>query len=714
VTARVVPGRRSAGILVAGVLATLVTLLIGVGAPPARAADPVASDIVVVIDAMTPVVPTAAGTLRIQGRLINEANVPLTNVHVRLRRSPIPLTSRADVAEVVTSPLTPPAGSLDGLILYATQQNVADTLGPGERRPFTISIPFAQMGMTAAGTYVLGIEATGRQNGVDAVDVRKADLRTFLPWFPTPDSVTPVDLVWLWPLSDWPAVAPGGELLNNRTPSELSAGGRLDRLLNLGSRFRSSVSWIIDPVLVQTASNMARGYQVLRNNEPTLGDHDEAAASWLDQLREATAQSGARSMPYADVDVSAVVRAGMSNDVVRAVTQGPAIAAAAMRMPVPGGVYWAPFGRLDRASTNVLSSAGVSTVILSGAALPATDAATSTDGLATAALPTSVGTMRAVLTDSGLTELLSQPIRTPSDVVLARQQFLAETALVATSLPTEQTSRTLVVAPDSVRWDPSVALLTPLLRATRTAPWLGSTTFDQLLAAPVSSTSRQRGGYGAKAKAAELTPQYMARVKRTTDRLDTFTAILDDPSGISEPYSAALLRAESAAWRTSTATGEELINRTADELATDMAQVRVLSKGTITLSGDTGRVPVTIQNDLDRSVTVGLTLIGNPALRLSAETLGNIQIEAGRMASVDIEVRVIGGDPLDVQVQLLTPEGAAYGRPARIEVTSTAYSRAAAWVVAAAFLAIAVFVVVGVTRRIHKARATRSAENLER
>jgi hypothetical protein len=81
------------------------------------------------------------------------------------------------------------------------------------------------------------------------------------------------------------------------------------------------------------------------------------------------------------------------------------------------------------------------------------------------------------------------------------------------------------------------------------------------------------------------------------------------------------------------------------------------------------------------------------------------------MASVDIDARVIGGDPLHVDVQLLTPEMAPYGRPASIELLSTAYSRAAAWVVAAAFVAIVIFVVVGVTRRIHKARSTRADAN---
>jgi hypothetical protein len=252
----------------------------------------------------------------------------------------------------------------------------------------------------------------------------------------------------------------------------------------------------------------------------------------------------------------------------------------------------------------------------------------------------------------------------------------------------------------------------PLLRATTTAPWLGSATLDELLAAPVPATSRQRGGYGQRARDAELTPSYMAAVRRASERLASFTSIIDDPTGVSEPFSAALLRSESAAWRANAARGRELVAAISGELSEDMSRVRVLSAGNITFSGDTGRVPVTITNDLDRAVTVGLTLRGDPALRLESEPLTSIRIDAGKMASVDIDARVIGGDPLKVEVQLLDAEQGSYGEPAIVQVTSTAYARAAAWVVAAAFIAILVFVVFGVTRRIRKAQAARPGPDL--
>lgn len=679
----------------------------------AAADDPDAA-VRIVIDELRPAIPADDATLRITGRIISTARVPLTSVSVQLRKSSAPLANRREVVVASAAGLDPEGGDPDDVPLFGTRTVVAENLPPGGRRGFTLRVPVAQLGLPSAGTYVIGVEALGREAGVDEFDSRKGVLRTFLPWFPDGSQVAPVDLVWLWPLADWPARAADDVLLDDRTPVALSPGGRLDRLLDIGARNRPIVSWLADPALLQTADRMSDGYEVLQDGSVVVGDREEQARQWLTQLADATRTSGMRALPYADIDASAVTRAGMSNDVVRAVTQGPGIATAALGAPVPGDLYWAPFGRLDRPSLNVLASAGVTTLVLSADAMPPTDEATSTDGLATAALPTAVGTIRAVLTDPGLTRVLSQPQRSASDVVLARQQFLAETAVLAVSLPADQVSRALVVAPASVRWTPTASLLAPLLRATRTAPWLSALSLERLLAVPAPTVSRQRGGYGQKARDAELSAQYMARVARASEDLDAFTSIIDDPTGISEPYAEALLRAESSGWRSDPAAGEELLSSIRASLDEETARVRVLSEGTITLSGDAGKVPVTIANDLDRSVTVGLTLRGRPPLRLSSEPLTGIRIEPGKMASVDIDARVVGGDPLTVDVQLLGPEGQDYGVPASITVASTAYARAAAWVVAAAFLAIVVFVLVGVTRRIRKAHAARGAGDLER
>jgi hypothetical protein len=701
----------AAALAVLGVVVAAPPAAVAAGRPPAaavRAQDEGVGDVRIVVDELTPAIPGPDDTLRIKGRVISTARTTLTSVSVLLRRSSAPLANRKDVGAVFDAGVDPTGGEPADVPLYSTRAVVADSLAPGARRPFSIEVPVAQMGMPTSGTYALAVEALGREAGQDEFDARKGMLRTFLSWYPDPGDVTPVDLVWLWPLADRPARTADGVLLNDQTPREISSGGRLDRLLTIGDRFRGTVSWIADPALLQTAKAMTQGYQVVQDGNVVVGDREQQARRWLSRLGDATFASGLRALPYADIDATAVTRADMANDVVRAVTQAPGVAAAAVGFPVTGSLYWAPFGRLDRATTNVLASAGVTTVILSAEAMPPTDPAQPADGMATSALPTSVGTTRAVLADPGLTTILDLPQRSASDVIVARQRFLAETALLADNMPPDQTARSVVVAPSSVRWDPAAALVAPLLRATRTAPWLSPESLTDLLVKPASTASRQRGGYGAKARAAELSPAYMARVARTAAKLDTLTSVIDDPTGISEPYSEALLRSESAGWRSDADTGEQLLATIESSLDEQTALLRVLSEGTITFSGDTGRVPVTIANDLDRAVTVGLTLRGRPALRLSSEPLTGIRIEAGKMASVDIDARVVGGDPLTVQVQLLGPEGQDYGRPATITVTSTAYARAAAWVVAAAFLAIAVFVVVGVVRRIRKVQAGRA------
>ena len=514
--------------------------------------------------------------------------------------------------------------------------------------------------------------------------------------------------MWLWPLADWPARAPNGVLLSDQTPVALSPDGRLDRLLDLGARHAATVSWLVDPALLQTASLMSRGYQVVQDGTVVVGDREASARRWLERLGQVTRASGLRSLPYADVDAAALTRGGQSNDVVRAVTQGPGIAAAALGRPVEGDLYWAPFGRIDRPTLNVLASSGVTTLVLSADAMPPTDEATSTQGLATAALSTSVGAIRAVLTDPGLTGVLSLPQRSSSDVVLARQRFLAETAVAAVTVPADQATRTFVVAPPTVRWAATASLVTPLLRATRTAPWLSAVSLARLMDAPAPSASRQRGGYGERARDAELRPGYVERIARTSADLEVFASVLDDPTGIVQPFAESLLRAGSAGWREEPAIGDAQLASTSTALAEETGRVRVLSEGQVTLSGDTGKVPVTIANDLDRSVTVGLVLRGRPGVRLSSEPVTGIRIEPGRFASVEVDARVVGGDPLPVDIQLLSPEGADYGTPARITVSSTAYARAASWVVIAAFVAIAVFVVVGVTRRIRGAHRARS------
>lgn len=676
--------------------------------PPAGAAPATGSTINVVVDSLAPLIPARGGDLRISGRVVNSSAQPIEQVAVRLRLSSQPLSDRDQLSDVANMPLIPSLAGPSDTAIEESRSGIDPVLRPGEESPFVITVPLADLPLGDAGTYVISVEALGTDP--EGAQATLGIQRTFLPWFPKGTDLNPVGLTWLWPLADWPARDADGTLLNDSTPLSLAPGGRLADLVSVASLNPSVVTWIADPELLQAASDIANGYQVLRDGELIVGDRSDDARSWLAALKSAVRGSLLHALPYADIDASAARRAGLQQDVVRAITRSPNIAARAIEEPVEGGIAWAPSGRIDKRTANLLAEAGVTTIVLAAEAM--TPVFSTADPVLPAQTPngiadysTGVGVIDAVLLDSGLTSALGARQRTRGEIVLARQRFLAETALIATE-PAAKPDRVIAAGPAEIRWHPTAELLNSLLRATSQAPWLRPTTIEELRAA--RRVPRKKATYGTGVVAAEISAQYMGRVRAAEGRLDRLVAILDDPSTVGPAYAAALLRAQSSAWRAEPSVGAELLASINAGLLARTSSVRVLSSGTVIFSGDAGRVPVTIANDGEQAVNVGLALIGQPSARLESAPLAGIRVDPGKKVSVDLEARVVGGEPLTVEVQLLTPSGARYGSPATISLVSTAYSRAAGWVVAAAFAALAAFVVIGITRRIRRSRSWRS------
>jgi len=137
--------------------------------------------------------------------------------------------------------------------------------------------------------------------------------------------------------------------------------------------------------------------------------------------------------------------------------------------------------------------------------------------------------------------------------------------------------------------------------------------------------------------------------------------------------------------------------------------VTVLSTGRITFSGDSGGVPITVENTSSAPVTLTINLLGYPASRLDSAPVEGVVVDPGMRTSVEIEARIIGDGPLDASVRVTSSTGKRLALPATVTLASAAYARAAGWVVLVAFIALALFVVVGVTRRIRKAQVARKS-----
>ena len=655
------------------ILAVLLALTLTVIAMPSAQAED--SPVTIVLDSLNPLIPQPGRTLTVSGRAVNVGSVPATNTEVRLLVGSRPVADRLEIAQIADGDDAPT------LRLITSANLIDEPLQPRNQTTFQLDAAFNDMDFSEPGVYVLRLEVTSSQ-------VTLGEITTFLPWFPEDTSIDPVPITWLWPISDWPARNAAGVLLDDQTPREVSPGGRLAELVRIGADHQ--VSWVIDPALVQTVNAMTSGYQVLRGNELRIGDRSNAAQDWLNQLREAS-EEPMWAIPYADIDATASRRAGLTTDVVRAITSAGPIAGRALGEPVLSGVYWAPFGRIDAPTADLLASSGVTTVVLSTSAIPDAQSGRGTLG-------TTVGTLDALLVDPILARLLVAPQQSQNDILLGRQRFLAETAAMAI------TGNPIVIGPRNLRWQPAATYITPLLRASDRAPWLAMTSASDLLASPALSGSGGRSAYGERAQAAELSPQYLNQVARVSQRVELLASIVDNPVGVTEPFSGALLRAQSSSWRTEPETATTLLRSIRSDINTEIAKVQVLTSDSVTLSGETGRVPITIANDLTQSVTVGLRLRSDAPTRVIAEDVTGVVIGPGKRASIDFDARVVGGGPVRATAQLLTPSGEEFGNPAVLEIGSTAYARAASWVVIGAFIALVIFVIVGVTRRIHRAQ----------
>jgi hypothetical protein len=298
------------------------------------------------------------------------------------------------------------------------------------------------------------------------------------------------------------------------------------------------------------------------------------------------------------------------------------------------------------------------------------------------------------------------PQTSAAQVVAARQRFVAELAMITLELPA--TSRTVVAAPP-VQWAPSAAFARTVVTTMPTLRWARPVRLSQLLAAEPSVVTRTLAEYPDAARRAELPADFVGRLARTEQAAATLGEITGQTTDSSVALVAALQRTGSSAWRRQARTGSLLLARTTATVTDATSKVAIVSRGSVSLPGETGIIPVTVANDLDVPVTVGLQVTGEPAVRLSTEPVAPITIAPQRKASIEVRARVAGSGPVTAVLQLTTAAGAPYGEPQRLEVGSAAYARAAAWVVGAAFALLLVLVGVNAVRRVRVARAARAA-----
>jgi hypothetical protein len=439
------------------------------------------------------------------------------------------------------------------------------------------------------------------------------------------------------------------------------------------------------------------------------GSGQSAATSWLAGLRAAVSAPGAAlvGLPYGDTDLVAVERAGLTREIAIARSTGQSTLSAELAPPTLPNVVWPVGGTLDEATLDELAGDLVDTVVLSDTSLPARDPNAVTG--ARTNLQTDSGTVRAVLTDSTISSMLTTPAAATAasgGVRAAEQRFLAETMLVTEQRPGAGSS--IVVAPPRT-WDPAGGFAATLLTDSATMPWLQGADLGQVASLGPDGVPRQSLVYPAAAQAAELTDGELFPIFGLRSTLAACSAILG--SSTSETFinaaSIAILRAESSGLRGEPRRAAEIRAAVQADLDAQTAKVYIVKPGLITLTSRKQKIPITVVNNLPDPVTVEIHLTAINAARLSVPPQQAFTVPGNQSRhEVLIEVEATTGGRFQVSAQLWTPEANPhpFGAAVPFILNSTAYGTVALVIAATAAGLVFLLSAIRVIRRIIRAR----------
>jgi hypothetical protein len=439
------------------------------------------------------------------------------------------------------------------------------------------------------------------------------------------------------------------------------------------------------------------------------GSGELTAASWLAGLRADVSAPNAAlvGLPYGDTDLVAVERAGLTREIAIARSTGQSTLSAELAPPTLPNVVWPVGGTLDEPTLDDLAGDLVDTVVLTDTMLPPRDPNAVTG--ARTNLQTDSGTVRAVLTDSTISSMLTTPAAATAasgGVRAAEQRFLAETMLVTEQRPGAGSS--IVVAPPRT-WDPAGGFAATLLADSASMPWLQGANLGQVASQAPDGVPRQSLVYPAAAQAAELTYGELLPIFALRSTLAACSAILG--SSTAETFintaSIAILRAESSGLRGEPERAATIRVAVQADLDAQTAKVYIVKPGLITLTSRKQKIPITVVNNLPDPVTVEIRLTAvNPA-RLSVAPQQPFTVPGNQSRhEVLIEVEATTGGRFQVSAQLWTPEANPhpFGAAVPFILNSTAYGTVALVIAATAAGLVFLLSAIRVIRRIIRAR----------
>ncbi|UMG94197.1 DUF6049 family protein [Nocardioides sp. TF02-7] len=622
---------------------------------------------------------------------------------------PPPITT---AAELEAAAATDPEAVVGNRIVQVS--DTVPELRPGEVATFSIRIPRRYVEITQAGVYWFGVHALGSSDTTPRDSLADGRARTFLPYLPQGrDGVTgSVDTAVVVPLRHRIEHHPSGAIARRSDwRADLGPYGRLGGPLSFGAAaLDRPVTWLVDPAVPDAVRRLGEGNpprdlgplsedarepeEPDETGEPgsetpsTDGPDGEGsgeappptdptatlARSWLDRLERALQGEEVLALPYGDVDVSATASSmpelyalarDRAGDVLAEweVETRPAIAS--------------PGGYLDPRSLDEIDELDDSSMLLLTDRMFAADtgqrgddeAEPQTDATGIAADAPGAGRFGghevAVTASAAAT---GGPGPDPRlDAVSLRQRVLAEAALRLLRSPDAPEPLVVVVDPD-VTGEGATRFWSGL-----DLDWVDLGTASDAVAGASAVIDPDELSYPAEARAGELGPSLFYELGRLVAAGETLQNVLIDSEGVAGEVRDEALTSASYASRTAPDAAERALVRSRGWIERRLAEVTIDGPPGVTLSSADGTFSATLENLLDRTVTVRIEAT-SPGGRVRVDAGEPIVLTAGSRTTVLLEAHTSDPGVHNVTLAVTDVDGTPIGATDQLPVRSNQVS----------------------------------------
>lgn len=654
--------RRAVGltrVLTTALLAIVTALTAGLGAPAAaQAAEPVAL-VSITPTSIQPALPRRDGTLTLSGQVKNISKQRLFRLQAIFWRNQAPITGRDGVDQALASAANDPIGARLSARDFQDLYTPADPyLEPGKTVDFSLTVRIADLELSPSdGIYLMGVHVL--QNGANLAVGRT---RVFVPVLEhEPQAALRMTSVVL--LSSRPSLVRKGVLSDDHLASEIGPTGRLATLLSAAST--PNLSFAVDPALIEELTEMRAGYSVL-NGDGATGQ--AAASRWLEDFEDLKADHDGYRLLYGSPDIAALVHSKQQGVLVAAVAAGNAVPAT-RSLPV---LVLPANGAADEATVAAAEALHPALVMLA-------------DASAETGTPLLAGPGKAPIVTFTSTAFGGGPGPDPQVTpVHLQQRMLADTWIQASTAADGSTLGRvrLITNVDQAKGDDAGV----------DAPWMQRSTLTDLRNSSPTKWD-QNFRYPATARAAELAPAQLNRLRHFTQSQRTYADLLVNVNEAKASGDAAAARAASSFWRKQTEAQSSWLQPQQSQLD-DLLQngVQISSTHRVsTVAREGVEFPITIRNTLPDSaadpdanaVRVRLEFISDNAQRLRIEEIRVPLLRADENTTANARVTAKANGTVPVTAQLVTESGAKIGRPVIIEVQVT-QNGTTGWVIAIA------------------------------